>query len=233
MTRQRFFKILPYVGILIMFLIWRFDNWNYQNQVSSLQSNVKISQDSVRHLIASNGQLVSRVNSMTLTVDELGKQGSLLAINNDNLKNKVGSLNNLITYYKGQLVSQGQVTSKGQDTAIHYHRPRDTTKVTVIARKFIFNNGNLSLNQVYNPVSDSLLTQYQYRTDVELINYRTRKKLLLFGKNETLADVILSDPNASIKTAQSIVIKSPPKQWYQTNAFKYSVGIVLGVVLIK
>ncbi len=231
-VKQFILKYLPYLAIIILCLIMFKNCSDHNAEMNGLKSNLSISKDSVKYLRGKNGELVNRVLSVELDNKSLKEQGELLGISNKELKKKIGSQGVLIAYYKGAIETSGKGTSKGKDTTIYITTSSDTSR-KINAKKFSFNNGYLKLNQIYNPLTDSLSTNYDYKVDFELLNYRSGRKFLFLGKRELIADVRLSDPNAKMTDVKSVVIKPPPKKWYQTNLFKYGVGFLTGSYLMS
>ena len=137
-----------------------------------LLNNIKTSQDSVRLMVDQNHDLVGQVQSISVTVDELKQQGDVLGVDNKRLKQQVGNLNNLVSYYKGKIKSQDTVVSKGRDTTITVVIHGDTT--TQKEKVFGYSNKYLTLNQLYNPTTDLLTTSYSYTTGFELTLYKRR-----------------------------------------------------------
>lgn len=198
---------------------------------SRLLNNVKVSQDSVKLLVDQNHDLVGQVQSISVTVDELKQQGDVLGVDNNRLKQQVGNLNNLVSYYKGKIKSQDTVVSKGRDTTITVVIHGDTTMQR--EKVFGYSNKYLTLNQLYNPTTDLLTTSYSYMTGFELTVYKRRDHPFnIFSPKRLKADLRLEDPNATLINAKSIVIQNKKsifdKWWFWTG-----VGLIGGVFIAK
>ncbi len=226
-------KILPYVACLILAAMLVQTCVNNKQREKEFQNNLRISRDSTKHFKDKHGQLVSEKETMELTINDLNKQAESLGIDKKRLKDQVGKQGQLLSYYKGQLNAKGTGDVKGVDTTFWedtvWDGLNDSTKVT--AQRFRFDNKFLKFDALYDPLKDSLKLKYEYKVGIELTNYRTRRKFIVVGPRQTYADVRLSDPNAKMFDAQSILIKEPPKKFYEQWYFILGVGFVIGTVV--
>lgn len=223
---QQIKTYLPYVLVLIIASLWF--NSCQQSKIDSERflNNLKISRDSTKHFQDKTGQLISQNETIQLTAKELKEQADALGIDKQNLKNQVGKLTNLVSYYKGELVAKGKGEVKGIDTLItKVDKKGDTIKT--VNQKFSYSNKYLTFNGLYDPVIDSLNFQYGYKVSLQLTMYKVRHGFLgVTKKPEMFADVRLDDPNAKMQNAQSILIIED-KKWYDTDWFWLGVGAVL------
>lgn len=228
-------KIFPYALSLILaaWLIQScFDN---RRKEKDFENNIRISRDSTKHFKDAHGQLVSEKETMELTAKDLKKQAYDLRIDQNRLNEQIGKQGKLISYYKGQLIARGHGEVKGVDTTFWDNSVWDglNDSTQVVAQKFSFDNKFLKFSGLYNPLEDSLHIDYSYKVNFELTNYRTKRKYLIAGPRQTFADVRLSDPNAKMIDTQSILIKEPPKKFYERWWFGAVVGFVGGVYLVS
>lgn len=233
--------LLPYVVIFGLVMVMVNSCSFHAKREADLLDNLRIAKDSVKHLRDKQGKLVSRVETMTLTIDDLGKQGAALGLDNDDLKKQVGNLSNLVAYYRGKMVVKQEIKSKAKDTIIYNFTPKcidcivdakNDTVDSVSAKLFEYDNGYLSLRQLYNPVSGWLTTKYQYQTGFELTFYKRHDNLFNpFSKKRLYADFRLKDQNASLTEATAVLVKLPPKMFYERTWFHMLVGFFGGVWL--
>lgn len=171
-----------------------------------------------------NGKLAARVKTHEVTIDQLETYNKELGFDLEATKKQIGSLNNLVGYWKVKAEVKQTIVVIGRDTTIY--STRDTTKVQ--AKVFHYNNGYLRLDQVYNPINLELATTYHYNPSFNLTAYR--KGGGLFKKGQLVTDVVFDDPNIQTSTVNSIVIKEGPEKFYQTKVFVFGLGVTIGVV---
>lgn len=223
--------ILPwFLFFAVMFIL--VDSCRHSEKAQrELLNNIKITQDSVKHFKDKNGQLVSERESIQITVKDLERENEQLGIDKSTLKDQVGNLNNLVSYYKGQIQVKGRGEVKGKDSIIYVREKDKDSLVREIGKKFNFDNRFLKLNIFYKPLQDSLDISYSYNANFSLTTYYKRVPAI-FGTKKLFADVRFNDPNARmIGNVQSIVVEQPPKKLIQKNGFWAGVGFVVAVVL--
>lgn len=201
---------------------------NHRLDKDRLESNLKISQDSVHHFKNKNKELVGQVGSMQLTTNDLKENGKQLGLNVDSLQKQVGSLKNLVSYYKGKVKVGGEVTGITHDTVIQHIYHNDTTKVK--EKEFKWSNGYLFLTTLYNPTNDSISIKYRYETGFTLTAYRKRRAFFSF-KKDLVADFVLKDPNGTLVNGKSVTIIPAPRKFYEKWWFHTFIG-ALGATYI-
>jgi len=218
------------VAVLVIFAKSCQDTKRHQQD---LLDNIRTSRDSTKHFRDKSGQLVSQVEVMSVTVNDLKKNSDLLSVDNKNLKAQVGKLSNLVTYYKGKQVVRGQAEVVATDSSKIIKQPLDNTKLSFVkpdssisGKRIYWTNGFLTVDEFYNPVNDSVDINYVYLNTIDFKTYYG-KRPGLFKAKPLLADVKMSDPNALIYDSWAIVVNKPKKKWYQKPFFW---GVVTGVV---
>ena len=204
------------IGILIVVAFLSIKQCsNNSSSYQRIKTAQKVWEDSVTYYKDKNGQLVSQKQSAVLTTRELEEVIEDLRIDKGELIDKVGKLNRLNLYYKGQLESSGSGTITLTDTVIRVDTVYFDTK------SFTWNNNYLKLKGLYYPKGDTIDFDYTYSTELELISYRKKKDVYV-------VDVRIMDDEAIITGQNSIVIDAGEKKWYQTDIFKFGMGILVG-----
>lgn len=178
--------------------------------------------DAVIHYKNKNGEILSQIKTVELTNRQLKKYGDQLEIDNKELKKQIGSLTNLVGYWKVRAQSTGAIQVKGIDTTFVYiDRP-------VVGKKFYWTNKYLTLDQFYNPLNDTLHTKYNYSPSFDLTAYRKGKNL--FRQGTLVADVKFQDQSIVVNNFSGILIKEEKKRWYETKVAAFAFGGVVGTV---
>lgn len=223
-------RVLSYVAILVLAGLLVQTCVQKKQDEQRLEDNVRITQDSVKHYRDKSGQLVAQREAILIRENDLKSQAVALGIDKDRLEKQVGKLSNLVSYYKGELQAKGTVVSEGKDTVLVEVVRGDTTRRE--AKVFEYANAFLFLHQLYLPDSNRLITEYEYKVEVEVTTYRRRDNPFNFlSKKRLYADVRLSDPNASIINARSVVIDLPAKRWYERTWVHLVAGAVGGIFI--
>lgn len=173
------------------------------------------------------GELIAQVNSYELTAKEFKNIGDALGFENKKLKSQVGSLNNLVGYWKGQAQTHGGDTVTLVDTVYITAQGEQ-----VLAHKFDWTNNHLSLRGQFRPVDKHFSFDYTYDVGgFELAAYR--KKQGLFKPKQLVADVKFGDQSLRVSEFKGVVIKQGKKKFWETRGFAAGVGFVGGVFLMK
>lgn len=218
--------------ILILIIILVISFRSCSNKKSDIDL-LKKANDSTYHVAIAhklkNGQLAFQVKTYEATVSQLRNDASLFGFDKKALQNQVGSLGNLVAYWKGRATLTGIANSRAADTTIVYLYRGDSVRQK--EKVFNWSNHYLTLHEIYNPATDSIFRRYTYQTDFTLTPYR--KGMGFLKRKQLVTDVTFSDPNMKVGKFQGIVIKEGPKKWYQTTAFKVGAGIALGAFLAR
>lgn len=182
----------------------------------------------VEHILK-NGQLAYQVQTLEATVHDLKRQDILSTLEQKGLHDQIGNLNRLVTFYKGGLTMDDTFAAAGRDTVYLEAKGKDTTQVK--RKTFLWHGQWLTLASVYDPLTDSISHRYHYHVDFNLISYRQRQNF--FSRGNLVSDITFSDPAISVGEFRGIVVKEPPKPWYQTGLFKFLAGLGVGVALMR
>lgn len=214
--------LLLIVALIIIYYVVHTRNLRKENE--DLINNLKIAKKEVEVYKDKNNELTYQIEVMIVQKNNLSESLGLLGVDKKRLERQVGSLNNLVSYWKGKASIAGRIDTVYQDTTIY----RDTTKIK--AKKLDWTNGFLSLKQLYNPQNDSVAIDYTYSTGIEQI---VRYKSNGFLKKKTLVvDLRFEDKSMKLDSSKYILVdKTGDKKWYQTGLAKYTVGIFIGLLL--
>lgn len=182
-----------------------------------------------KQYIGKNGELVSQVQTHELTIKELKETGDELGFSNKELKKQVGSLNNLVGYWKGQAGFSGRDTVRTRDTVFVDNGKKESGKL------FNWSNKYLSIDGGYYPYDSSVVLDYKYDIGgFELTAYRKKQgNLFNFKPSQLVADIRFGDQNMKVGSFQGMVVKEEPKKWYQTKGFWIGIGFIGGVFIAK
>lgn len=198
---------------------------NKNSDINTLKNTSDSSYSVAKYYIDKNGKLEAQVKTHEITTNQLKEFNEQLGINEKELKKQVGSLNNLVTYYKGKAGINDTIYSHSVDTVIQYNGTQ------VIGKRFKWTNGYLTLDQTYNPSNDTLKTIYDYKFDFVLDTYR--KKQGIFKSKQLVTDIHFSDESLTVTDFKGIVIKEPKKKFYQTGLFKFALSLGAGIAIMK
>lgn len=193
---------------------------------SRLETNIAISKSTIKFYKDKYGQEVAQKGVMILKTTELNSQAELLGIDNKRLKNQVGKLDNLVSYWKVKAGTSGRIDTVYQDSIVYINGE------SVLQKKLGWSNKYLTLNQTYFPATNKLTIDYSYSTGIELTIYDKSKGW--FKKPELVGDVRFDDPDMkATKSDITIIDKTKQPKFYQTTLFKIGVGVVGGFLLTR
>jgi type II secretory pathway pseudopilin PulG len=232
------------IGLTIFLIIGVSTCSNKQKEERDLVESLKATKDSIHHFKDQNGVLHNRVQSLVLTSNQFKEIGEQLGFKVDSMKKVIKNLNGLLYYYKGQIKEEGHFMFAMEDggdsttfTTVPGRigsdgKPEGATfsttdgKIRLYKLKtFEFSNKFLNLKGTYNTLTDSVKGKYEYKTGFEL--FVTEKKQGWFKPTLTYADIILTDPNASLINGTSLLI-DPKKKWYDRRGVHILEGAILG-----
>lgn len=184
---------------------------NYQDSAFNYASKVKLNDSLITY----------RVKTLELTTKQATGENILLLLNKTDqdkeiktLKSQVGKLSNIVTFYKGNASMDNSFSLLGTDSTVNIATHWDTvltngTPLQRITEKvFSWSNKWLTLHEVYNPITDSLLIKYHYKTDFQITSYR--KGGNLFKRAQLFSDVTFSDSSLQVREFKALIIKEPP-----------------------
>jgi len=223
-------EIIIVVLIVAMVMIGRSCN-SIKSDNSLLLSSLDSSYSMARHYVNREGELVAQVNTHKATVDQLKQYSDQLGIEKRALERQVGSLNNLVGYWKGQAQVIDTITTVIRDTVIV-----DTTGHAISERRFEWVGSNLKLQGTFR--ERQVTITYDYKFKFELVSYykpKTFSEVIKhpFKPKQLVSDLTFDDLNLTVSSFKGIVTTMPPKRWYQTTGFKIGVGVVIGSIVTK
>lgn len=200
----------------------KLNNLSDTNQLQAVElSTLK---DSVSTYIDKNGELVSKLESVEIEKSNLKESLNIAGYDVKDLKAKNIKWRKLNDILKFKLESAGSGSVELNDTIYITNSPTSDEVVsdTINAKTFKWSNDYLSLT---GDVKDNRLSfDYIYKTDVKLFKEERRK--------ETIVTVLLSDPQASVTSANSIIIKHKQKWWNKWYIWT-AVGLTGGILIAK
>lgn len=208
-------------GMVIVFLlILQQCNINDLKQKSQLQA-VKLSmiEDSVHYLKTKNGLLIAKI--VSAEVENHNKRKALLEAGYtiSELKQANIRLQDITHALRAEISAEGSGRIELHDTV--YVSTTDTVKMA----EFNWNNRFLFLKgKVWEKPKKEMDFSYLYKTGIDILHEQKRK--------EVMVSVYLSDPNATITTANSISIKYKT-HWYEKPWVWGAAGFVGGYLVTK
>jgi len=176
-----------------------------------------------------NGEHVFRIKTLEATVQQLKGSDIISELDKIKLKEQIGNLNRMVSYYSGKLTMDRTFASGGIDTVMVTVHDKDTVKIK--EKSFRWQNSWLSINSIYNPLTDSIKHRYLYRVEFNMTSYRKGQNL--FKRGQLVSDITFADPAIRIGEFQGIIVKEAPKRFYETTGFKVLAGIAIGVIITR
>lgn len=220
---NKFTAVLSTLIVVMMFVISK-----QRSEVYDATKELYEWKDSVKYYYDREGELVAQKNVAELEVNDLKKLNDQLGIDMDGLKDQVGNLKNLNSYYRGQISSLGSGSSVTIDTVVQVIENTDT--VEVVAQSVDWTNDYLAIDGIFIPRFNRWDFNYSYKIDFDITTYDKKTRKGLFAPKTLVVDLKLSDPNARVVDLQALQIKKENK-WYQSTAFKVGAGLVGGIFI--
>ena len=197
---------------------------------------IEVLNDSVEWSRNKKGEWEAERRSFHLTNAELKKNADNLGIDNKALKQRVGSLKNLVSSLQGDILASGsgEIQLMRSDTIYS----SDSTKY-FIGHGFDWTNDYLTLN---GTLDNTYKLKFDYTYSVAFTtdtfwkrerNTNKNGKKKLFKEKNLTVNFTLDDPNAKAIGLNSVVIRPDPPKFYQTTWFKIGVGFLGGVFIAK
>jgi hypothetical protein len=187
-----------------------------ENQLKAVElSTLK---DTVEVYQSKNGELTYKLNVIEVKNSTLKKSLELVGFDIQKLKEKDIAWRKVTAALRMQLTASGS----GETTVTDTFRIEKTDTVYFSDVEDWSNNHLTLFNSTIE--NSKLFFDYQYKTGISIIQESKRK--------ETLVSVMLTDPNASITTANSITIKHPKKLWQKPWLWAV-VGFAGGAIITK
>lgn len=175
-----------------------------------------------------NGDFVGQVKAQAITIGQLEEYGTELGIDNDRLKKQIGSLSNLVTYWKGRVVASETIKTTLIDTVY-----LDAVTGMEVNKSFKWSNKYLFLDGSMNTLTNDLSIDYKYNMDFEFTSYykpRTFREKVLFKPKQLVGDLYMSDPNLRVTEFKGIVIQQQ-KFNYKPSLIFGGAGFILGFLV--
>lgn len=214
--------LVSLLGISIFSLFYQRD------YLIGLEESVSNWEDSVSYYHNKEGELIAQKRIAGMTIRDLREVNHKLGIDRDRLKDQVGNLKNLNSYYKSQIESIGTGKAVTLDTVVQI--VYDTDTVMVNAQSVDWSNNYLSIDGLFIPKFNRWDFNYSYNVDLEITSYYKKSRSGLFAPKELVVDFKLSDPNAKAVDLKALKIIRE-RRWYQSTGFKIGAGIVGGFFL--
>lgn len=207
-----FMALVTYLGIQNLCI----NRLYKENQIKSIElSTLK---DTVSVYRDKSGELSYKLSVVEVSHSNLKSSLEAAGFEIRKLKDKDISWRKLTNALRMQLAATGT----GQSTVIDTFRIEKTDTVYYSKIEPLSNN-HLSLfnSKIEN---SKLFFDYQYQTGISVLQETKRK--------ETIVTIMLTDPNASITTANSITVKQERK-WFQKPLLWCVAGFGLGVLVFR
>jgi len=175
--------------------------------------------------IDKSGKLVAQVKTHEATISELKKGYVDLGITNSELKKQVGSLNNLVGYWRVKAIARDTITVTAHDTVYI-----DKHGLKQIGGAFTWQTKFIEVDGIYH-VDKTVSLAYQYNPSFSLTAYRKDKTF--FKPGTLVVDVRFDDQNIKTKEITGVVVKEEPKKWYETGVAKFVAGVIAGIFISK
>lgn len=206
------FATFIYIGIQHR----RINHWQQTSQLQAVElSTLK---DSVLVYRDKAGELTYKLSVVEVSHSNLKSSLEVAGFEIQKLKEKDIAWRKVTNALRMQLTTAGT----GQSTVIDTFRIEKTDTV-YYSKIEPWSNNHLSLfnSKIEN---SKLFFDYQYQTGISVLQETKRKK--------TIVTVMLTDPNASITTANSITVKQERK-WFQKPWLWCVAGFGLGVLVFR
>lgn len=215
-----FWKDIVIIALVIVVSILSASNINQRRNNSILQNSLDSSFSIAHYYKNREGELIGQVKTQEITISELKDFKNEIGVEVDALRKQIGNLNRLVGHWqaKGTFVDYDTITVSIIDTTIN----------NVDVGHFEWNNEHLSLSGYIRDRKVSLGYQYDLNFDLSLTAYWKDKNF--FKRGTLVTDIKFSDQNMKVNEFKGIVIRQPPKQWYETRAAAFIAGGFLGLL---
>lgn len=191
------------------------------------------------------GEEIAQKRVLEVTNKGLKENIAALGINEEKLKDQIGSLKNLNNRLKANIQSQQVIyvydSIEEEDVVV-------SDSVFEIQGDFDWKGDHLTVNGTYKMKGryhyDGMLTlssinfnqqiDYDYQLDIISTTYRRRDpKWKLWKEKELVTDITITDPNAKITNIESLHIVENPKKFYEKTWFWMIVTFGVTTVVIR
>lgn len=229
---KKYWKELAILVLLLLIIALGYLAWErintLQRRVSESDHLADSAWQAVKYYKDKSGKAVAQINTLNLTVNDLTALGQRLGTNVQALKQQIGSMSNLIVYYKGQAGFKGRDTVKVHDTTF----VDLNTGKKLDAETAFWTNGYLSLNTSYFPATKQFLHDYKYDIGgFELTAYRKPTGFLGLGKGKVLSDLKFGDQNMRVTKFEGYHVVEGPTPLLKTRGFSFGLGAAVMLLL--
>lgn len=190
------------------------------NNAEDAAINKALANDTIRYYENKQGELIAQVNTLQLDKQQLKENINQLSINEKALKKQIGSLNNLVSYYRAKASVRDTFVVINTDTIYV-----DSAGNQIHTRLFAWSNKWMNLKGESNQFTTKI--DYNYTIEWELVTYIRRDGFLGMGKKTMVSDLKFNDPNVRVNEFKAIEVPYKPK-WHETRLFNIFVGFAIG-----
>jgi hypothetical protein len=216
MKKQTYIYIIGAIFFLILIGIkqCQLNKERDKNQIANVQLSAL--NDSVAQYKSQNGDLTAKIISVTVESDNRKKALEEAGFELKELRARDIKWRDAVFALKAQIQAQGNGQTTLRDTLI-------ISKTDTLKRaNFDWNNRFLFLSG--SITGKDMQFKYAYKTSIDLLSEKKGKSYVV--------SAYLSDPQATITTANSITIV-PEKKWWGWDVLKVGAGFGLGVFIAK
>lgn len=174
-----------------------------QKNASNAEFNMSMVNDTIRHYQDREGNYIAQVKTLQGTVGQLKENAEALGLDLKAIKKQVGSLHNLVAFYKAKAEIINVVTINNHDTVYV-----DSAGNEIPTRLFTWSNQWMRIKGESNAFSTKL--EYKYSIEWELVTYMKKSGFLGLGKSTMVSDLKFTDP--SVQTREFKAIQVPYKK---------------------
>jgi len=198
----------------VTYLNFKIKGLNKDRQIQAIELSVL--RDSVSIYVDKTGELTYKLNAIEIDNSNLKESLEVAGYNISQLKEKDINWRNIVAALRLQL----QVAGTGE---IHVTDTLIITKTDTLSySKFDWSDDYLSFNG--SILNNNMKFNYKYQTG---LTFLTEEK-----RNSTIVSVVMTDPSASIISANSIIIKPEKTIWDKWYIWG-TAGILTGVLISK
>jgi hypothetical protein len=175
-----------------------------------------------------NGEFIGQVKAQQVTISQLENYANELGIDKEKMKDQIGSLENLVTYWKGKASSSGSTVITMRDTVYV-----DIGTGMKVDKEFTWTNKYLFLDGKMDMMTNKLSLDYKYNVEFEFTSYykpRTFGEKITFKPKVLVGDLKINDPSARVNEFRGVVIQEE-KNKGKSNLISGAVGFLAGFLL--
>lgn len=182
-----------------------------------------------------NGDLVGQIRTYEGTITQFKTYIEQLGFDKETLERQVGSLNRLVSHWKGQVESKDRVIITLRDTLLHVQQDTSSVNpdlVVVSGKTFQWRSRFLQLDGTIDLTTDRLSLGYSYNSEFSITAYR--KPQGLFKPPILVTDIWFEDPNMKVREFKGFVVTQDKKPGFFKSPLGYmTVGFAGGLLVSK